>query len=372
MKNTPKTKTQLREELKKLRRRISELEQLETERKQREEGIQTQKAYLDQLFEGAPEGIVMADKEGHVLRVNSEFTKLFGYEIDGIQGQSLDKLIVPENYYEDAYSITKKVARGESVAFEAVRKRKDGASIDVSVFASPIILNGKLLAIYGIYRDVTKQKKADKQIKASLKEKEVLLREIHHRVKNNLQIISSLLKLQSQYLKDKRYVDILKNSQNRIKSISLIHEMLYQSKHLSKINFKKYIGTLTNYLFRSCWDSPGKIALKIESGNVSLPVDSAIPCGLIIHELISNSLKHAFPDGKEGEIKIALHSINAKDIELVISDNGIGIPEDLDFRNTKSLGLHLVTILAEDQLRGEIKLDRNKGTEFQIKLKDVK
>ena len=118
--------------------------------------------------------------------------------------------------------------------------------------------------------------------------------------------------------------------------------------------------------------SPRKIALKIESENVYLAIDNAIPCGLIIHELVSNSLKHAFSDGKEGEIKIALHSINERDIELLVSDDGVGIPEDLDFRNTKSLGLHLVTILAEDQLQGEIKLDRNKGTEFQIKLRDVR
>jgi PAS domain S-box-containing protein len=372
MKNTPKTKTQLREELKKLRQRISYLEQLETERKQREEEIQTQKAYLDQLFESAPEGIVMADKDGHVLRVNSEFTKLFGYETGEIQGQCLDELIVPGNHYKNAYSITKKVARGESVAFEAVRKRKDGASIDVSVLASPIILNGKLLALYGIYRDVTEQKKVDEQIKASLKEKEVLLREIHHRVKNNLQIINSLLKLQSQYFGDKRYVEMCKESQSRIKSMSLIHEMLYKSKHLSKINFKQYIRTLSNYLFRSCWDSPRKIALKIDSNDIYLPVDNAIPCGLIINELVSNSLKHAFPGGKKGEIKIGLYAINKKDIELVVSDDGVGIPKDLDFRNTNSLGLHLVTILAEDQLKGEIKLDRNKGTEFQIKLRGVK
>ena len=314
----------------------------------------------------------MANKDGHVLRVNSEFTRLFGYEIDEIKGRSLDNLIVPEDHYDNAYSFTKKVAGGESVAFEAVRKRKSGALLNVSVLASPIILDGKLLAVYGIYRDISKRKQAEKKIKTSLKEKEVLLREIHHRIKNNLQIISSLLKLQLQYLEGKQYADILKNSQNRIKSISLIHEMLYQSKHLSKINFKKYIRTLTDYLFRSCWDSPGKIALKIESGNVSLPVDNAIPCGLIIHELISNSLKHAFPDGKEGKIKIALHSINEKDIKLVVSDDGVGMPDDLDFRNTKSLGLHLVTILAEDQLNGEIKLDRDKGTEFQIKLKGVK
>ncbi|MGD2249369.1 MAG: histidine kinase N-terminal 7TM domain-containing protein [Candidatus Methanofastidiosia archaeon] len=218
-----------------------------------------------------------------------------------------------------------------------------------------------------VARDITERKKAEKQIKASLKEKEVLLREIHHRVKNNLQIISSLLNLQSRYMKDTQYANMLKESQDRIKSMALIHETLYQSKDLANINFEGYIHALVRDLARSYGVLEDEISINIKVDDVSLAVDTAIPVGLIINELVSNSLKHAFPHRK-GEIIIGLRSVNG-DIELEVSDNGVGMPGNIDFRNTKTLGLHLVTILAEDQLDGDITLDRNNGTKFYIRFK---
>ena len=181
-----------------------------------------------------------------------------------------------------------------------------------------------------------------------------------------------MLNLQSYHIKGKKNLELFKESQNRIKSIALIHEKLCQSKDMARIDFKEYTESLVSSLFRSYGLYPGKIALKIETEKVLLGIDNAIPCGLIINELVSNSLKHAFPDGKKGEIKIGLHSNNEKDVELVVSDNGVGIPEGLDIRKTKSLGLHLVTILAEDQLHGQIKLSRKKGTKFQIRFSGVK
>jgi len=210
------------------------------------------------------------------------------------------------------------------------------------------------------------RKRMEEQIKASLREKEMLLREIHHRVKNNMQLISSLLRLQSRYIKDKKYIEMLKESQNRIRSMAFIHEKLYQSKDLANIDFNGYIKSLTDDLFRS-YGANGKIALKTDIEGVSLGVDTAIPCGLIINELVSNSLKHAFPEDREGEIKIALRRTDRNEVELVVSDDGIGIPEDLDFRNTESLGLQLVTSLAESQLQGKTELNRAKGTEFRIR-----
>jgi PAS domain S-box-containing protein len=219
---------------------------------------------------------------------------------------------------------------------------------------------------------VIDEKQIMDQIKTSLDEKEVLLREIHHRVKNNLQVISSLLSLQSHQIKGKKNLEMFKESQDRVRSMALIHEKLYQSQDLARINFKEYIQTLAAGLFHSYRASPDRISLKLGVEDISLGVDSAIPCGLIVNELVSNSLKHAFPDGKEGEIRVLLHPVNRSCVELVVSDNGVGLPEDLDVRRSKSLGLHLVTILAEDQLQGEVKLKRDKGTEFRIKLSGVK
>ncbi len=192
-----------------------------------------------------------------------------------------------------------------------------------------------------------------------------ILQEIHHRVKNNIQIISSLLSLQSHYIKDKMYVELLKESQNRIRSMALIHEKLYQSKNLASIDFNEYVETLVHDLIRSYGMNTAKIALTMKVENISLNIDAAVPCGLIINELVSNALTHAFPDGREGEITVTCN-LHGDALELVVSDNGVGIPEDLDFKNTDSLGLRLVTILAEDQLNGKITLDRSKGTAFRI------
>lgn len=204
-----------------------------------------------------------------------------------------------------------------------------------------------------------------KRLEESVKEKEVLLREIHHRVKNNMQVISSLLNLQSAHIKDKTLREMFDEAQNRIQSMSLIHEKLYQSKELAYIDFKEYIKALTTDLVRSFGVKKDKIAIVINVEDISLDIDTAIPCGLIINELVSNSLKHAFPDGREGEIVIALKRVEGG-IELRVADNGVGIPEELDFKKTRSLGLRLVTILAEDQLQGSIELKRDGGTDFRI------
>jgi two-component sensor histidine kinase len=215
--------------------------------------------------------------------------------------------------------------------------------------------------------DITERKNAEEKIEASLKEKEILLREIHHRVKNNMQIISSLLGLASGNIKDKKYVDMFRESQDRINSMSLIHEKLYRSKDLAKIELNEYIRDLANSIYQSRGVKPGTIVLNINIENVQLGIDRSIPFGLIINELITNSLKYAFPGDRKGEIKVSLHLIDENTFELIVSDNGIGIPYDVDFRKTESLGLRLVTMLVENQLKGKIDLDRSKGTEFNIK-----
>jgi PAS domain S-box-containing protein len=223
-----------------------------------------------------------------------------------------------------------------------------------------------------IAADITERKRTEEKIKASLNEKEVLLREIHHRVKNNMQIISSLLKLQAGYIEDKKYLEMFKESQNRILTMSLVYEKLYRSKDFTKINFKEYIHNLANGVFQSYSGRSSNILLNLNIENVELGIDSAIPCGLIINELVTNSLKYAFPGEIKGEIKIVLGKIDGNEYELTVSDNGIGIPQDLDFRKTETLGLHLVSMLTEDQLSGKIDLDRSRGTEFIIRFGDGK
>jgi len=206
---------------------------------------------------------------------------------------------------------------------------------------------------------------------ASLKEKEVLLREIHHRVKNNMQVISSLLRLQTRTIKDKKQIEMLQESQNRIKAMALIHEKLYRSENLANIDFNDYMKNLVNDLFLTYKVSSGKVSLKINIAPISFGIDTAIPCGLIVNELVTNSLKYAFPEGKGGEIRISLCK-NAETFELNVSDNGIGIPEDLDYRHTESLGLRLIINLSENQLQGTVRLIKDKGTGFHITFKEIK
>ncbi|NJD56250.1 MAG: HAMP domain-containing protein [Nitrospirae bacterium] len=211
------------------------------------------------------------------------------------------------------------------------------------------------------------------QIMNSLSEKELLLREVHHRVKNNMQVISSLLSLQSEKAGEQKYIEMFNDSKDRIRSMSLVHEKLYRSADLDRIDIKDYIGSLAKALFDSHSVSTGRISLTTDIENIALDIDTAIPFGLILNELISNSLKHAFPEGREGEIRISVRrtTVNgAAECILSVRDNGIGIPADLDIQKVRSLGLQLVTSLAEHQLQGQIELDRTTGTVFRIRFRE--
>ena len=231
--------------------------------------------------------------------------------------------------------------------------------------------------------DITEQKKAEnylqnannnlefkvqertKELSSALQEKELLLREIHHRVNNSLQLISSLINIQASYIKDEKSIEFFKESQNRVKSISMIHEKLYQSKNLQKIDFSSYLSSIVINLFQVYVIDQEKIKYDLKCNNIKLNMETAIPCGLIITELITNSLKHAFGN----EISVELYSEN-ETFNFIVKDNGIGFPEDLDFRNTESLGLQLVNLLV-NQLDGTIELENKEGTEFKIKFNEL-
>jgi len=209
------------------------------------------------------------------------------------------------------------------------------------------------------------QKEAAKT-ESSLQEKELLLREIHHRVKNNLQVISSLLSLQSRTSKDEQAIEMAKESQNRIKVMALIHEKLYRSKDFANVEFNDYIKNLVNDLFASYRVSASRISLKLEIEDLSLGIDTAIPTGLIINELVTNCLKYAFSKDSDGEIRISLRSLDDGQNELIVRDNGVGIPDALDIKNAESLGLRMITNLTERSLHGKVSINRDNGTEFRI------
>jgi two-component sensor histidine kinase len=218
---------------------------------------------------------------------------------------------------------------------------------------------------------------SDKKTKIALQEKEVLLKEIHHRVKNNLQTIVSLLNLQAGYINDKEAVEVFENSKDRVRAMALIHEKLYESKDLARVDFGDYIRNLVKPLYESYAVGPGQVQLKMEVENTSLDIDTSIPLGLIINELVSNSLKHAFPGSQKGELYVLLGENkhegkdNEYDYTLIVKDNGIGFPADIDSRESESLGMLLIKTLVK-QLHGVINVDTKKGTAFTIKFQKRK
>jgi PAS domain S-box-containing protein len=220
------------------------------------------------------------------------------------------------------------------------------------------------LLLQGVAFDISETKQAEELVRASLREKELLLKEIHHRVKNNLQITSSLLRLQVARVADEQVRSVLLESQDRIRSMALVHEMLYRSTDLSRVNFAEYARALLLQLFRSYSVDAKRVSHVVDIQTVDLGVDFAVPCGLLLNELVANSLKHAFPEGRKGTLTITMNRVGPH-YELSVRDDGIGFPAAIDFRRTQTLGLQLVRTLT-DQLGGRIEMKVNGGTEFRV------
>ncbi|MBU0485532.1 MAG: sensor histidine kinase [Proteobacteria bacterium] len=220
--------------------------------------------------------------------------------------------------------------------------------------------------------EVEERIKAERQIKSSLDEKELLLIEIHHRVKNNMQIVSSLLKLQCRQTDDPHVIEILNESQNRIQAMALIHETFYQPGNLTTISIREYIKNMAINLFDTYAIDPERIQLITEFEGISMGIDTATPCGLIINELITNCLKYAFPNKRPGKINITVKKDPLlKEFQLIVQDNGVGLPRDLDIYHTKTLGLQLVVNLTTNQLQGSVEVHRAIGTTFIISFKEL-
>ena len=345
-----------------------------SERKHAEEKLRRQKELFEAILKAQSDvgECFFIVEDDRIIYANEACDLIGGYcPGDLISLHSFFDLVIPEQraFLRDRFN---SLLNNTSIErrYEISILHKSGELVNLEIAVHPLQAGNRTQLII-VGRDITERKRAEAQIKASLREKEMLLKEIHHRVKNNLQIISSLLSLQSRRIKDRQIREELKESQNRVKSMSLIHEKLYQSGDPFGVDFARYAKSLSNHLFHS-YGADSSVKLKIEVDNILLSIDKAIPCGLIVHELVSNCLKHAFPDGRKGEIRIALYPDHGHEKSgdscfcvLIIGDNGIGFPKDLDFRNSKSLGLQLVCGLAR-QIKGGIELDTSSGTEFRI------
>lgn len=336
-------------------RDVSQLKEVELE-------LEKNRIFLEKIIDSLRDGFSVLTKDGEHVMVNPALCQMTGYSAEDILGQG-----PPHPYWGDnvaTQKILNKVICEDMDDFELVFKKKDGSLFPVIVSPSSLKSPEGETYYFATVKDISSLKQIEEDLKKSLQEKEVLMKEIHHRVKNNLQIISSLLSLQTDYIENKTDLAIFKDSQCRAKSMALIHEKLYQSGLLKSLNIRDYILALVSELIDTHAVEGKIITLDMDVDDILMDVDTAIPLGLILNEIITNSLKHAFVE-KEGEIKVHLKSSDNK-IQVEVADNGVGIGEDIDWRNTDSLGLQLVNNLCR-QIDGEIELDNTRGTCFKIR-----
>ena len=336
-----------------------------SESKLNEEKIRLSEEKYRSIAEYASEAILVI-RDSMVIYHNKKFKEITGYSSDTISQMKLLEFIHPDdkdlmNHYMDSG------IQGEDSSPSIFQVRgidKTGRIKWFQINSTILKWEGKSASLI-MMSDITELIDAEKTIVDSLREKEILLKEIHHRVKNNMQIISSLLNLQSDYIKDQEDLMLFKESQDRIRAMSLVHESLYHSKDLANIDFKKYITELISYLFTTYNISPDMISLQMNVDSIVLDISYAIPCALVINELISNALKYAFPKGRQGEISLAFTRQSQDMYLLDIEDNGIGIPPHIKFDDTTTLGLQLIKALV-NQLKGSVNLIVKDGTRFKI------
>ncbi len=359
----------------------------------REEIERSEARYRD-LVEKAGIAILVDDRSGHFRYFNKRFADLFGYSMKEMEKQAIQTLAHPDdlgwimNYHEKRF-------RGEKAPhrYEFRGVRKSGSVIHLEIDVTVLRERGRVVGTRSYIWDISERKKIEEQLdkargeletrvqerteelmranealQTALVEKEVLLREIHHRVKNNLQVISSILNLQSRHAEDKHTRDVLEESRSRIQSMTMVYEQLYQAEDLSRIDFRKYISNLATALHASHHANHEAIKLNADIDDFQLDIGTAIPCGLIVSELVLNSLKHAFPDNAQGQIDVTFRAGKKMQCTLKVKDDGVGFPDNLDFDSADTLGLQLVRALV-DQLDGNILVKRSNGVEFIIKFK---
>ena len=313
------------------------------------------RSYLNNLLDSMGEMLFALDEDGHIRRINRAAADVVGPP-STMQGRAFQTLLVE--------GTLPPVADGHPQGEGKIRAQ-DGTAVPV-LYSLSVVKNptGDAQGLVCVAQDISDLKEAEQELRASLEEKEVLLREIHHRVKNNLQVISSLLHLQSRKVDDATARQLFTDSQSRIRSMALIHEQLYQSEDLAQLNVEGYLQQLTDHLFRTYNMRGSSVTLAIEADDASLAMDQAIPCGLIVNELVSNALEHAFPGDRSGTVRVALTRTNGA-ARLVVEDDGVGAPDPAAIETSDTLGLKLVRGLVQ-QLGGDLTVTVPAGLRFTI------
>jgi len=338
-----------------------------SERKKAEEALETRERTYRALFEQSNDAVLLFNPQGLTIDANRKAVDMLGRSKESLlQSHFLEQIAFPER--EDALRKVHSVIEGIPVPlYERTARRGDGtefpAEVNLSLVRDP---EGRPLFLQSIVRDISERKKAENAMRAALGEKEVLIREIHHRVKNNMQVIISLLRLQARSIADPERREIFAVTQDRIRSMALVHEKLYHSRDLSGIDFKSYIQSLVSHLGSSAGlSAAARVRIELELDDVELNINKAVPCGLILNELISNAFKYAFPEGRTGTIRIRLEALSPGRVRLTVADDGVGLPETVDPHQPETLGLQIVCDLAR-QIDAEIGIERRKGTAYTL------
>ncbi len=329
------------------------------------------------LVNGMNEGVIYTNNDDIIQFANDQFCRMFGYARKELLGKTASEIFLDNEQKEILKEKIESRKQGISERYEIKMKNKTGEQRWILISGSPVLDgDGNIIGSVGTHADITERKLAEERLKSSLAEKEILLKEIHHRVKNNLQIVSSLLKLQATYINDPAALDLFKESRNRVQSMALIHQKLYQARDLTNIDFCEYAGNLISYLMQTFGLTKEQLKMNINADKVLMSIDNAIPAGLIINELVTNSIKHGFRNKTDGVIDINIRfDATSKEYTMSVKDNGCGFPAEIDIYKSPSFGLKLVTTLAE-QMKGNVTLLRNgavngNGTEFVITMKNA-
>ena len=337
-----------------------DITEIKTAEEQLKNSLERNRAIINAL----PDIIFRIDGKGTFLDVLTNNEDLLAFPKDQFLGKKINQFF-PLCFVKKSSECIKKALKNEKNIVQEYSLLSPSNKGFFEARYAKINKNEILIVV----RDITEKKQAEQKLKNSINEKEILLKEIHHRVKNNLQVISSILNLQSSFVKEKQTLNILKESQNRIKSMAFIHESLYQNKDFSNVNFSEYVANLCKTLFYTYNTSETFVKLNLEISPIKLSIDNAIPCGLIINELVSNALKYAFPNNRKGKLTIRVF-LYKNQLIIEVEDNGVGFPENLNFKNTDSLGLQLVITLVE-QLNAEIQLISKEGCKFAVKINNT-
>jgi PAS domain S-box-containing protein len=338
-----------------------------TERKRTEQALRASEERFRLLVEDAPNAMIMVDHAGKIVLLNAEAERLFGYERVELVGKPIETL-VPERFAAEhprlrgGYQNAPRV-RPTGAGSDVVGLRRDGTEVPIEVGLNPIRTTEGEFVLASIV-DITERKRAQEQFGAALMEKTLLLNEIHHRVKNNLQVITSLLNLQAGRARDPVVHALISESRDRVQAMALIHQLLFERRDWSRVQLGPYLHRLGDLL--SSTYGRGRIELGVEADDVELDVQRAVPCGLLVNELVTNAFKHAFPGEGTGRIRIELRREADGHARLRVSDTGRGLPEDMDIERIESLGMQLIPLLAE-QVRGTLRVERGPGARFELR-----